>query len=602
MIDGDQWHYVRPNDASRYPRRIVCLDSESQRHLDAGIEHHTFLLGVASFDRIDSRTLESKQTEWIETDRPRELWEWVDGTTRKRERTVVFAHNLGYDLRITQALTILPTLGWNLRFVSLDGRRCYARFERGGASLSLSDSMSYFPASLDRIAQSLGMEKTPLPGIGENPDKYYDRCRRDVLILRRAMLDLLRWLESNDSGNFKPTGPAQAWTTYRHKFLRRRSLLVHRDEDALEAERIAAWTGRTEALRHGEYHYPLEEWDYRLAYATIATESDLPLRYLGSMILPGTPLRTAHRQGSQTLYECRVTTDVPTVPARVEKRIAWPTGTFDTYLWDCEAQLAIDHGGEVRATRCWRYLKAPFLREWGEWIIRQLTDDSLQTPELIRIMLKHWARCLIGRFGMRYPDWKHVGRSDAFDLLHFDCYDYDGGEDSQYLQLGNEWYACEGRRDGFDTAPAVMSYVMALQRVKVWHAIQAAGESDVFYLDTDSLLVTPSAGSRLNDLRSEWGHGNLIRKRQYESAEIYGPRVLVLDGEPRIAGLPRRAVATGKRNYKAQSWQTLGDSLKNGTPNVVRVSPRSFTVPTNDPRRQHLANGHTAPIQVTIPT
>ena len=38
----------------------------------------------------------------------RELWEWIDQRCQKRARTVLVAHNLAYDLRISDAFGWLP--------------------------------------------------------------------------------------------------------------------------------------------------------------------------------------------------------------------------------------------------------------------------------------------------------------------------------------------------------------------------------------------------------------------------------------------------------------------------------------------------------------
>lgn len=599
MIDEyEPWHYVRLNETSRYPRRIVCLDSESSKNLDKETERHSFMLAVASFDLIDKETMKPKRTEWVETDEPEALWEWILGRTKARERTIVFAHNLGYDLRICQALTILPSTGWRMKFISLDSRRAFARFAKGDATITFADSFSFFPKSLDTIGQELGLYKVELPDYGDAPDKWFDRCKQDVTILRSAILQLLNWLERNDCGNFKPTGPAQSWQTFRHKHLRARSLLVHRNREALEAERRAAWTGRTEVWRHGEYHCPLEEYDYRLAYATIAAEEAIPARFLGSNIVRRNLSERDLRNSKGTLYNVTITTKQPLIPTTANGRILWPTGTFETTLWDKEALLAVENGATIYAENCYRYKLSPLLKEWGEWIINLLTNENADITPLMRIMLKHWARAMIGRFAMRYPDWKPAGWSDDSDLSHFSCFDLDGGQTTEWLQLANDWYCCNGKLDGNDTLPAVMSYIMALQRIKLWEAIQAAGELEVFYCDTDSIIVSSHAARNLDLLRQRRGHSNLIRKSAYRSAIFYGPRALVLDDEPRIAGLPRNARQSTARTYKATAWQSLADSLRAGETSTVRVHARNFTVSANTARREYLANGHTRPYVV----
>jgi len=49
--------------------------------------------------------------ETIETDDSAELWRWVSERTKSDRRTMAFAHNLGYDLRVTGGLQHPPALG-----------------------------------------------------------------------------------------------------------------------------------------------------------------------------------------------------------------------------------------------------------------------------------------------------------------------------------------------------------------------------------------------------------------------------------------------------------------------------------------------------------
>lgn len=597
---NDGWHYLRTNDAVRYPRRIICLDSEASIHPTDRGEKHEFMLGVASYDYWGKGYEEQLDGDLIETKDYNRLWEWIGSYSKPRERTVVFAHNLGYDLRLTKALSVLPELGWKLHFISIDSERTFARFSRNGATLVMSDSTSYLPCSLERLATELGIEKLPLPEQTDDPDKWFARCLRDVEILRMAMVHTLKWLETNDHGNWRPTGPAQAFASFRHRFMEPRSLLIHRDTEALTAERRAGWTGRAEVWKWGEHYGPLHEWDFNLAYAHIAANYELPTRYLGTTATRSTRLRVPFRNGYATLYRVTVRSDVPIVPTSYESFIRWPIGEFETTLWDVEAALALENGAELIAHEAWLYKKSPLLCKWGQWIIGELNGESREADPITAIMLKHWARSLIGRFGIRYPKWNHVADSNSPELSYFECFDADGGDDTKYLQIAKQWFELAGSEEGSDSAPAVMSYIMALSRCQLWDAIQAAGESEIYYMDTDSLIVTSHGSKKLDDYSKTLVDSSLRHKGVYEHGIFYAPRAIVLDDEPRIAGLSKRAERTGNLHYRSRVWQRLNDSLRTGEADSIRVWNRPFQILLRDTRRQHLPNAITAPYELTM--
>src|SRR6516165_11608251 len=161
--DSRPWHFIRPNHANRYPRRIVCFDTEANIRTSKQYEKQTFKLAVASFDQLDPDTLEAVKSEQMAFVEPLPLWEWIASKATVRRRVIVFAHNLSYDMRISDALRILYGLGFELTFLTLDSNRTVARFAKGGRSLVLVDLASWFPTTLEKLGTYYGLKKTPLP-------------------------------------------------------------------------------------------------------------------------------------------------------------------------------------------------------------------------------------------------------------------------------------------------------------------------------------------------------------------------------------------------------------------------------------------------------
>lgn len=592
------WHYVTRNEQNRYPRRLICLDSEAYTRPQGKGETHEFMLAVASYDDIDPATGQSSRTEWIQADNPAELWQWIAEHTKPKKRTVAFAHNLAYDLRLTRALIELPKLGFTLQFMTLDSERCVAKFRRDSATLVLADSMSFLPKSLDYIGAELGIRKLALPDFGDDPDKWAARCIRDVEILRAAMLHVYQWLESNDCGNWKATGPAMAWATFRHRFLDRKSLLCHNDDRAHEIEREAGWTGRVEAWRWGKVRESIYEYDYHLAYPFIALQHNVPVGYIGHSREGRWVREISERPKRATAYKCYVETEMPIVPTMRGSFRVWPVGSFNTTLWDFELAELLRSGGRAYVRESWHYRTAPLLQRWADWIISELTESDNGTTPVVRIMLKHWARALIGRFSMQYPEWELMARSEVSELAQESCIEYGTGNVSQLLKVHNSWYELSGKSAGWDTMPAVTSYIMARARIRLWHAMRSIGDGHLLYVDTDSLMVDGFGSAVLDDLRYTDEHSNLVRKHVYRYGEILGPRKLILEDTPRIAGVPRRAKRNSASGFTGEVWQTLSSALSEGDGTRITVNPRHYRVTTHDTRRKHLPSGDTAPFRM----
>lgn len=614
-------HFVRPNEANRYPRRIVTLDAESRIRETRTGETHSFMLACASFDELAKDGSGSVKTERGEFVSPGELWAWVDAHTRSRARTVVFAHNLAYDLRITDALAQLPRLGYLLDFLSADGTRCVARFTRHGPacgrraalvagaegkcdcgdrrSLLLVDLFSFLPTSLEVIGEQLGLAKPALPKQNAPHGAWLERCAADVTITRAAVLRLLGWLESNDLGSFRLTGAAQAMACYRHRFMPRYGLMVHREEEQLARERRACWAGRCEAWRWGELQGPLHEWDFELAYLRLAATAYLPVRYRGEVAPPSVPQARALIGRRRHLLELDVEAGLPLLPAAVGERIAWPVGSFSTTVWDVEAIAAFERGARLTVRRAWAYDARPALASWAQWLGSLLAPEGLPVDSLERIMLKSWARSLIGRFGLRYPLWERVGTVAGSELQLVPFVDLDTGEEGAHLEAGGEWFERAGMIEAPDSMPAIMGAIMAAARVQLWRAAEIAGPASVAYMDTDSLIVDRAGNRELERWLGAANLGGLRPKATYRRALIRGPRSLELDDELRAVGVPKRSIRRSDGRFEAQLWEGLDRSLARGSSSTVRVTRRLVNPVGKDSRRVHLPGGATAPFDLT---
>lgn len=596
MNDTDvPWHYLRGNKACRYPRRIITFDSEARVERTRQGERHTFRNACASFDLIDKDTLEPTKSELVDFDDHAALWEWVTRHARSHDRTIVWAHNLAYDLRVTRAFEWLPANGWQCDFIYPDTTKVVARFSRQGRKLTFTDTFAWWPVSLERIAAALGLEKVPLPRQNGSAEAWRVRCRQDVIVTRAAVLRLLSWLEANDMGNWRLTGAAQAMGAFRHRFMTDRQLLVHREPAALDAERRAAWSGRCEIYRWGPVRGPLEEWDFELAYLNLATSLDLPVALHGSTgrLDWGRYERLARR--FRVVADVVVETAAPVVPAESGGRTVWPVGRFRTTAWDVELLAARARGARIEVEAAWLYRRGGALRRWGDWLLRALAAGNPDTDELTRILLKHWARALVGRFGLRYPDWRDAYSLDGCDVEYLPCLDVDTGEQTAYLQVGSQVRERIGLVEARDSMPAVMSYVMAAARIKLLEACEAAGDGNVFYVDTDSLLVNAAGGRRLRQWAADNTCPPLRRKAVYAGASLRAPRSIVVDNRMVQAGVPRNARSNGDGSFTGEVWEGLGESFKRHRPSEVRVTAKQFRLRAPDRRRHHLPNGATAP-------
>lgn len=589
MVGGGWW--IPENRSTRLPRAHICLDVEASVRQGCDGDVHTFRTAVTTVDRRSGHG-----DDWIPTVTTphvdaESVWDHVTACCKNRERTVLVSHNLGYSVRVCDAFTHLPSLGWELCHFSLAAGATWLQWKRQGSTLVMVDLMTWLPTTLQNVRNAAGL---PVLGTLRSKDSgtsLIGECISDVQVVRSAWLKVIDWLKSEDLGNFRPTGAGQSWSAWRHKMMTHR-VLVHDDEDVRAAERRAAWTGRAEAWRFGrQVKGPFVEWDFSCAYARIAQRHEVPVRLIGELS-NASAAKVAKAAGSRAvLVVCRVETSAPVVPADHDGRIVWPIGSFQTTVWENELALALSSGAKVEVVRAWLYERAPALKAWADWVLEIVDSPPGAVDPIVRTVAKHWCRALIGRFGTRYASWEPAGDATGSDASLRHGVHAQSGERSTELEVGGRLFVSGPMMDHRLAAPQVMSWIMAQCRVDLWEAMRAAGLENLLYVDTDSLIVDRSGDRRL----ARAGIAGLRRKARYHSLDVVGTRRLIEDRKLKASGVPREARRLSSRVWSGESWESLQGALNRSGAGSVRVVTRQVRLTDRDQRRRRLRDGSSRP-------
>lgn len=585
-------HQLAPLVRDGIPARHVVFDTEAAIAATSTGERQSFALAAAAFMRWPpADTREDEAPRLYST--PADLWGDVVDFTRHKHRTIVWAHNLAYDLRVARALTELPALGLALRAIVLGEHATWARFSGGGRSLLCCDLSAFLPTSLKKIAEDLGEHQLALVQRVTGEVELAQRCLGDVAITRCAVSELLHLVGAEHLGPWRHTGAAQSHAAWRRRFLHHRPL-VHEDSVALQAERRAMWTGRCEAWRWGKIRAGgVHEYDLQLAYPEIAASERTPHALVGRVVKPSAAQLVRLVRTYAVLAEVDVTTDAPVVPTEQSALIHWPIGTFATTLWDPELRLLAEHGAAIAVRRAWLYSRSPALGAFSSWLLARFRDEGGELTALQRRALKHMARTVIGRCALRYRSWDPFATAAEFALRLGELHDLDTGGATELLHVGHELLTLGELTDADDGLPQITGWVMSEARVRLWRLMEAAGLGNVLYLDTDSLVVDDEGARRLDRLIDAGGAYSLRYVGRYRGAEILGPRQLVLGKLRKIAGVPLSATRTGAYEFEGETWRGLHDSLVAGEGDVVTLTRRRWRLAAVDTRRLHLPGGLT---------
>jgi len=598
IADDRRAHWIKHNEQCRIPKRWVAFDSEALRLHDPGVETQSYMLSAAVRWRTDLKRGDAAERKIFWS--PKELWSWVTEFCRPEQRTIVMAHNLGYDVRITQAFTILPELGWHLEWFNLASDVSVMKWSSDVGTLVLCDLWTWLPVKLSAITVGSGEGKLPMPSHNASPVSWERYCMRDASIVYRAMSEIVQYLSANDMGNWQPTGSGMAYALWRHRHLDHK-ILVHSDEQALTAERAAMHTGRAEAWRHGELTGDTwTEIDMRNAYCQIGADCELPLKLKYHHGRIG--LRQYRDLNSRfaVLARVRVRTAVPILPCRHEGRTIWPTGTFESLLWDAEINTALEGGADIVFLEVWVYTRAPILRRYSQWVLSSLSHNGQDIPPNVRTWIKHCSRALIGRISLRTARWDYFGDNpEGITGITWE-HDTRTGESRRMMHAGDRTLIESERVEGRDSCPQITSYIMSVCRVRLWHAMVAAGLENVAHVDTDSLIVNREGLRRLTQDWSGWDGERWQAKGSWRVLAVRGPRNWRGDKVRKVAGVPVKAKEVSPNVFHGEKWQSVAKALANRDPGHVVITEHTWHMTTPDHRRHDDPGNpsHTIPVMI----
>lgn len=587
-----QAHRIRRNDTSRWPRRFLFLDTETVSEVQpSGHRVQTWRCGVTQYYGWHEGRKERRPVSVKAHATPADLWRYVYDIHEPRSRTVLVAHNLGFDLRASNAFCMLPNWHWKLIKIGVHGKNLTVTWRlEDGATLVCVDSHSWLPMSLARIAEMIGRAKLPDPEPNDD-EGWLERCITDVDILAKAMLEVWDRCQADELGTFQRTGAGMAWSNWRHRHYTH-EIVVHDNLEVRDAELAATYTGRCEAWKHGTFtDGPYDEWDLSLAYARCAREAMLPVSLYGHRYGEELVIRPVGDSPFLHLYRAVVATEVPVLPARTPDGIVWPVGKFTGWYWEQELRVALNAAAKVKVTEAWLYRTAPALKQWADWIIDAIENPAGDYTEVQRAMLKHWSRALIGKFASRYDNWRPLGTNPSGDVCLMPTIDSEGGELSNILLLGDQALISTIEELGQDACPSIQGAVMAACRVKLWQVMNKVQLDNVYYVDTDSVITDTRGSWKLHRDRTTVDRWGLRLKRKADRLQVYGPRQLVLDDERRFAGVPRNAVEALDGSLRGEVWESAEQALRRGRTGQITTIPACWRPQPTDKRRVRLEGG-----------
>lgn len=598
-------HNLGPNAKEDSPHLVVVIDTETRSTTTDAGELHTLRLwcGKAVYRHGHSPTRPRVQQAHGQT--AGEMAAWLTGLSRERPPMWVYAHNLSFDLAVTQLPLELLAAGWTMSSHNLASDAPWAVLRSGRRTLRLADSHSLMPEPLVAIGAKIGVAKPPLPAQDDSDAAWLVRCRGDVETTMAALLELMDWWDSEQLGHWSITGPRTGFNAMRHRCVKRDGydplalvvwgegehgqsgdghVVIDPDPDARVFERATLYQGRRDAWRVGALERGVYvEADMVRAHLTVAARRRLPCRRGKRFTSLEITSPLVHGQNVSIIAEVEIDTEHARYPVRTRYGIVHPVGRFRTVLAGPEIADARDRGELVSIGAGYYYRMSWHMQPWARWAEDVLADRDQVVPAAAKIAVKGWSRSVPGTWAARTSRTLMTGTSPVPGWLAEPVIYGPGREPGVIMHLAGRMEMVLKDQEADDSFPAVLSFIQSYVRLALSRMIDRIPDYRLVCCSTDSLIVDSTGffpGERVDRRRAKLNaagreHGADLVAWLAEAADpftmavkgtaadvrVLTPQHIRLDGDVRYSGVGRGAVEVERDAFKFLTWPKLGSQI-----------------------------------------
>lgn len=357
-------------------------------------------------------------------------------------------------------------------------------------------------------------------------------------------IDFLRKWEENDMGNFALSLSSLAWNLFKHKFYH--DIYIHNNKEALKLEEESFYTGRNEVYKFGKIKN-VYKLDINGMYAYIMKNYKLPFK-LKTVLknLKKQEVNNLIKQGYGIIAKVRVRTFENDIPVRTKTRgVIYPVGEFTTYL--ALPEIMEYWKNILKFEEVAVYEQDYILKDFVEGVYNLIENSKIR---------KKLINYLFGRFAMKSKTLE-IDKTFNIDIKTERII----LEDCEYIKLGKYWYRKE-KRLSENSLIAISSYITSYGRVILNRLMKQAKKENVYYCDTDGIIVNEEGYKNLKDkIGEELGD---LKIEEHGDCEILGLKVYRFNSKNYIAGLKKNAVMIDKEKFEFEAWKSIKRLIQKG--------------------------------------
>lgn len=616
-------HYLDENAKCEMPTRVLYVDTEAYMDTDP----QEFRLGHAIYSRRirgDWKVLD--ELAFKNRSDFHDMLERIVARN-KRDRIYVVAHGMNYDfLMLGMQRYLTEERGWEapstmvMKFPFLYYTRKITTQQNTGVRFIC--TMNWYRNSLANVAKMFGSFKMDCDLVNDNDTKVAAYCRQDVLAVKAVFEGLVNFMEVHDLGNFKPTAAGTALAALCHRFLPKKTVVVHEYPKLMSLERESYRGGRTECFTRvsplsDQCLEDIYDMDINSQYPSVMRSNYYPVapRY-------GAPVQFVHGEipdawkSDFTIARAQLALKAPCIAVKRDGMTVHPVGKVTAVITQPEIDWLKKHP-EDGSIDCFLdgmpYVQRPdIFTSYVDFFYNLRLEAKARGDGVADSACKLYLNSAYGKLAQRLipQESEAIDNPDVasrFDTVKQSMIDLGVNrmEDLDYTYtliagrlMKKQRHHLEDDAGTNHTVIAIPSAVTAYGRMLLWDIIKTAGLDRCYYCDTDSVFTNEEGYRRI--ATAGWMHetelGKLKMKR-HETFRPYGAKDYELDGSWKCKGVKKNAVQTDWESFEQDQFVTGNSHLRAGDCNGVRVRRVEKTLTRNYKKGTTTRSGRVEPLE-----
>lgn len=541
--------YVKTTKGANYPVNYLFFDTESHlKQINILSDELPLRVGVA-IHVSTSKTGVIKSREVHVFHSIDEFFSILNQHINPRIPLNVFAHNMRHDIRVLNLPEELVNRFGHSDYPVMNERLFVWITRYRNATVNYIDTSNFAVSSLAKLGKDLGFPKLEVDFTNVTDEELIIYCKRDVEIIERFVLEYVAFLRDNNLGTFCTTLASQAMRAWRQRFMQH-GVYIHTHDGVLNIERLAYTGGRVECFHIGElkdetYYY----LDVNSMYPFVMSGKKIPIKLISYSEQPRSfALRNSLNQ-RYTIAEVLIETDKPAYPFKRDGKLIFPVGVFRTVLHQPELEYAIRHNHIKQVYKLASYEYGDIFSEYVKFFY-EVKQHAGETGNLSwRFIAKIFLNSLYGKFGQQGITRTLVGHTEEKTVQRITFYDDVADRFFQEINWFGDLLIEEKGGESTYSFPAIAGAVTAYARMHLWHYIETANPANVFYCDTDSIIVNEAGYNNLSSELSETELGKLKLEKQSNHLIITNAKDYEFGDERKTKGVPKNAVLLDKNAW-----------------------------------------------------